>query len=132
MRAAWQNHELAALRALWPAAPRARIIDALAPHTPRSIKQKATVLGLRRAKGRPRGARKGRPLVQYRATRELHQERQRIGLSRADVAERSGYHETMLGRWERGERAPSLRQLADWAGALGMEVTIKRKALSHG
>jgi transcriptional regulator with XRE-family HTH domain len=43
------------------------------------------------------------------------------GISQEELADRAGVHRTYLGGVERGERNPSLRNIARIAGALGVE-----------
>lgn len=46
-------------------------------------------------------------------------------VARVDLAESTGYHVMILGRYERGETTPSLQRLTDWCNALGFELDIR-------
>lgn len=48
------------------------------------------------------------------------------GVTRNELADRSGYHEQIIGRYERGETTPSLRALTDLAQALGAEIDLRK------
>lgn len=69
-----------------------------------------------------------------RIVRLLREERERQGLSKYAVAERSGLSEQMVGYVERGLRHPSLETVVRLASALGVDLgdIIKRayKAVS--
>ena len=64
----------------------------------------------------------------YEVINQLRDEWRARGISRIDLAEETGYHKMILGRYERGETTPSLQRLVDWCEALGFELSLKRKA----
>ncbi len=57
----------------------------------------------------------------------LRQRRKQLRLSQAVVAEKAGYNANAIWAWETGYCKPSLPRLVDWAGALGLELTVKVK-----
>lgn len=57
----------------------------------------------------------------------LRQRRKQLKLSQAVLAERAGYNANAIWAWETGYCKPSLPRLVDWAGALGLELTVKVK-----
>jgi DNA-binding XRE family transcriptional regulator len=56
---------------------------------------------------------------------ELVDHRRKRGLSVPDLARRIGVSATTLLAWERGETAPRLHNLLDWAQSLGLQVTLR-------
>lgn len=59
---------------------------------------------------------------------ELAACRQRLALTLAQVAERSGVGEAILNRWERGEGSPPLDALRRWAIGLGLSLELVQSA----
>jgi transcriptional regulator with XRE-family HTH domain len=53
----------------------------------------------------------------------VRQLRKNRGLSQEDLADRARVHRTYLGGIERGERNPSLKNIASIAGALGVSLS---------
>lgn len=51
--------------------------------------------------------------------RVLAEERQRQGLSQAEMGQRLGRHGSTVSAWERGVREPRLLELHRWADVLG-------------
>lgn len=60
----------------------------------------------------------------FTAVRQLCQARVAAGMTRNDLADKSGYPEMIIGRYERGETTPSLNALQDLANALGCELAL--------
>lgn len=60
----------------------------------------------------------------FSVVRDLTAARVDLGVARIDLAESSGYHVQIIGRYERGETTPSLQALTDLAEALGLRVTL--------
>lgn len=68
-----------------------------------------------------------RTMSNMRVIQSLVRLRVALGVTRNELSDRSGYHEVMIGRYERGETTPSLRVLCDLAQALGAEIDLKIK-----
>lgn len=49
------------------------------------------------------------------------------GLSVTELADLSGIHRSMISRWERGERVPSVENYNKVMTALGAELTVVEK-----
>lgn len=62
-----------------------------------------------------------RKLIAFGA--RLRQERQRVGISQEDLADRAGLHRTYVGAVERGERNISLGSMVTLADALNVPLT---------
>ncbi len=56
--------------------------------------------------------------------RILREARLRVGLSRVELAARTGKAVSAIGRWERGEVEPSLETLRDLVRSTGLELTF--------
>jgi transcriptional regulator with XRE-family HTH domain len=56
---------------------------------------------------------------------QLRDARMRQGLTQEDLAHCIGAHASQISLWERGVKDPGLRNLTDWAQALGMEITVE-------
>lgn len=54
----------------------------------------------------------------------LKAERERLGLSQGDVAEKLGVTPASVGHWERGIREPGLEMLERWGNVLGVPVVL--------
>lgn len=92
-------------------------LEGLLPRRKRaSIFHQASKLGLHR--------RRTRKCSDVPCIRRLWELREREGITRAQLAKKMGYHEVMLGRWERGESKPNLQKLLDWCQALGSTLTV--------
>ena len=74
--------------------------------------------------GRVRGAKTKSRWAVVRLLEELRVAR---AMTRDDLADISGYHRMIIGRYERGETTPSLKALVDLANALGCDVTLAPK-----
>lgn len=59
------------------------------------------------------------PIVQT-----LRMERYKRGIAAVDLAELTGYAPKSILEWENGRNNPKLRQLHDWAQALGMRLEL--------
>lgn len=67
--------------------------------------------------------------IQKRFGERVRELRLAIGLSQEELAFKSGMHRTYLGGIERGERNPSLKNIAAIAKALG--ITLSQLFLFH-
>lgn len=54
----------------------------------------------------------------------LKKRRQELGISREAIAKALGYDPYTVGRWERGEIAPSILKFIDWCDALHVSLTV--------
>ncbi len=54
----------------------------------------------------------------------VREERERLGISQEELADRAGLHRTYLGGVERGERNLGLLNVLQIARALGVEVSV--------
>lgn len=61
------------------------------------------------------------PIVQT-----LRLERYKRRITAVQLAEMTGYAAKSICEWETGRNNPKIRQLADWAQALGMKLTIEK------
>lgn len=61
--------------------------------------------------------------IEKRFGERVRQLRLTIGLSQEDLAFKAGVHRTYLGSIERGERNPSLKNIAAIANALGVDIS---------
>lgn len=61
------------------------------------------------------------PLL-YPLIAQLRAERERRGMSQEELAERAGFTEKQVAKWENGFRQPSAFLLAIWGEALGLAV----------
>lgn len=125
-RATWSRDEIATLVRLWPVADPAALCAAIPRRKYENMQKKASELGLRR---RMPGARKNKRFVhpifvQLRAAREAK------GLTRPQLAERLGYHFHQIHCWEMGKTQPSLRNVDEWATALGFSLMLSASGSS--
>jgi transcriptional regulator with XRE-family HTH domain len=60
--------------------------------------------------------------------RFFRQERLRLDLTYAEVAERMGVSHPNIHSWERGTSVPLMTNFMGWAQALGYEVVIEERA----
>lgn len=51
--------------------------------------------------------------------------RKELGITLEHLAERAGYSKNTVHYWERGKRSPTLRNLSNWAQALGIRITME-------
>ncbi len=58
----------------------------------------------------------------HRPTKTIRQLREERGWSQLDVAQRLGVHESMVSRWDRGERVPRARTQQRLAVLFGLSV----------
>lgn len=100
---------------MWPHASLDEIKAAIPRHSIGSCSKMAEKLGIRR----PKHPGSKNPIFQ--ALKQLREDK---GIKRTDLAERLGYHWMLLGRWERGEAAPSIQRIMDWAEALDAEIVL--------
>jgi len=49
--------------------------------------------------------------------------RAKLGLSQEELAEKCGFHRTYIGQIERGERNPTLRNIAVFANAFNVSIS---------
>lgn len=117
---AWSLAQLDLLRSLWPTAELEEIYAALAPHPPLSIERKAAAMLLRRR----RTDRESR----FGVIADLWKLREKMKMTRAQLADKMGVHKLMLGRWERGDANPSVGWLHAWCTALDVELSCRPKA----
>ena len=52
----------------------------------------------------------------------IKSERQRLGFSRKELAERIGRSESVVGKWERGKTSPTLRDTICMAGLFNCSI----------
>lgn len=83
-----------------------------------TIQGKASIMGLKRS----RAAFNSR--TPHPVCAALRARREELGMSRNALAISTGYSRTTLERCENGARVPNLRQLNDWAQALGAHLTV--------
>lgn len=62
------------------------------------------------------------PAAAGAAARLIREARQRRSLTQADVAERSGFDQSLISRWERGRTEPSFAAILKVLGACGFDV----------
>lgn len=53
----------------------------------------------------------------------LKKERQQNGITAVELSEHLGYTSTLVGRWECGDKRPSLFSLQTWADGLDVDIT---------
>lgn len=53
---------------------------------------------------------------------QLREIREAQDIPRKVISHQLGYHVMTLGRWERGEKQPTLQALNDWCEALGADL----------
>lgn len=113
--------EIAALRRLYPVAPRADVLAALPGRDWNNIIKKANSLGLRRKPLRiyPEGL---PPLIT-----QLRAERESRGFTRAQFGRIIGHTPTKIAAWELGRYTPLWANLTAWAAALGFDVVLARR-----
>lgn len=114
----WLCTEEAMLRRLYenPNVSWAEIVAAIPRHPRLAISRHASGMGLRRRR------KSKQPKDGVLAA--LWQRRVELNMTRADLAEHTGYHKVQIARWERGEDHPRFRALMDWAQSLGLEITV--------
>lgn len=117
MRSAWTTKQIEFLRHNFWMADKAALIAGLPTHPIQSIMKKGYSLGLKRARV-PRES-------IYPVVRGLVQARLKKGITRMELSNILGYHEFLIGRWERGDAKPNIKRLHDWAQALGFEIVLK-------
>lgn len=123
-RAQWTDPEVAALRKLWPVAEQEILTAALPGRAWGSIGRKAAELGIqRRQPGARRNKRAIHPLI-----RQLRAERETQRVTRATLAERTGYAVGQIHGWEMGKARPLLPFVCDLAAALGLELVLRTSA----
>lgn len=117
--ARWTAAALGLLRALYPTASWAKLEAVFPGRTRSSLANQAYLMGVKR----PRHA--NARLSRLQLVRDLKAERERQGLSRAELGRRMGY--SKLAAWEGGFQDPKLRTVLDWADALGLEIRLISK-----
>ena len=116
---AWTPEEMVVLGELWPSATTEDIRLALPGRGWSAIQSRAQAIGVSRRRGSFPVARTLHPLVAC-----LVRERERLGMSRSQIAERGSIPLTSLERYELGMISPPLERVIAWAAALGCEVML--------
>lgn len=58
---------------------------------------------------------------------ELRRIRRSRDILQRELAELTGYSRVTISQWEKGRKAPNLRQLQDWAQALGYTIELVKR-----
>lgn len=132
MRTRYSDNEIQKLKAMWPAWPMTDIRKALPHRSDDSLRVKASSLGVKRSKGIRYTSYLRVPLDTNAAPviRELRAERIRQRLTLVELAKRAGYNKERFCDWETGKAKPRMRTLSDWCDALGLELTVRPKAVA--
>lgn len=118
----WTTTEVRYLKGAWWDASQKDIQNALPWRSWNGIVKKASNLKLRRTRSASnKNPRKAHPIfVRLRA------ERERLGISRRDLADRIGYDVQTVSQWELGLANPRWEPLSAWLSSLGCELIVSQ------
>jgi hypothetical protein len=121
----WSAAEISALWRLYPMADAGDVEAAIPGRGFVNISKKASALGVKRVTpGVRTNKRYVHPLI-----RQLVARRQKLTMSRADMARKAGYHVNQLLAWELGKTNPDFRSFREWAEALGLDIVLHERPI---
>lgn len=116
--------EIASLKALWPLGTREAIEAALPGRTWKALQRRAYLLGLVREREALYPCNDNAHPIFL----ELRRIRLRRRITRAQLAQRLGYHTVMISKWENNATVPSFFAIDAWCQALGVSLKIDNQA----